>query len=233
MVPESCQVLGALLETYPGYSQNDIYLFPEIVLIWVLLALWPSQFFIFISVAQEFSNRAPKYFRNLLIHAVNCSDTYISAPWPAALNLVLYSQLCHFLLNSSQFFLCNFIFGSTVYVLPPMQLISHYPMKRTFLCVDCCTFSSPYLDHPLPALHHLLKPWSSFELQIKHYLLYKAFHNITVYAFLCISVVCFPISSVSSVAQSCLILRAHELQHSRPPCPSIPRVYPNSCPLSR
>ena len=26
----------------------------------------------------------------------------------------------------------------------------------------------------------------------------------------------------------------HELQHSRPPCPSpIPRVYPNSCPLSQ
>jgi len=29
-------------------------------------------------------------------------------------------------------------------------------------------------------------------------------------------------------------LRAHELQHARPPCPSpTPRVYPNSCPLSQ
>ena len=29
-------------------------------------------------------------------------------------------------------------------------------------------------------------------------------------------------------------LRPHELQHTRPPCPSLtPRVYPNSCPLSR
>ena len=29
-------------------------------------------------------------------------------------------------------------------------------------------------------------------------------------------------------------LRLHELQHARPPCPSpTPRVYPNSCPLSR
>ena len=29
-------------------------------------------------------------------------------------------------------------------------------------------------------------------------------------------------------------LQPHELQHSRPPCPSpTPRVYPNSCPLSR
>ena len=29
-------------------------------------------------------------------------------------------------------------------------------------------------------------------------------------------------------------LRPHELQHSRPPCPSpTPGVYPNSCPLSR
>ena len=29
-------------------------------------------------------------------------------------------------------------------------------------------------------------------------------------------------------------LRLHELQHTRPPCPSpTPRVYPNSCPLSQ
>ena len=114
-----------------------------------------------------------------------------------------------------------------------MQLVSHYPVKRTFLCDDCCTFCYLYLDHPLPTLHRLLKPWSSFELHIKHYLLYKAFHNITIYAFLCISVICFPISSVSSVAQSCPTLRPHELQHARPPCPSpIPGVYPDSCALS-
>ena len=38
----------------------------------------------------------------------------------------------------------------------------------------------------------------------------------------------------SSVAQSCLTLRPHGLQHVRPPCPSpAPGVYPNSCPLSR
>ena len=38
----------------------------------------------------------------------------------------------------------------------------------------------------------------------------------------------------SSVAQSCPTLRPHELQHTRPPCPSpTPRVHPNSCPLSR
>ena len=37
----------------------------------------------------------------------------------------------------------------------------------------------------------------------------------------------------TSVAQSCLTLWLHELQHARPPCPSpTPRVYPNSCPLS-
>ena len=37
----------------------------------------------------------------------------------------------------------------------------------------------------------------------------------------------------SSVAQSCLTLWLHELQHARPPCPSpTPRVYSNSCPLS-
>ena len=33
--------------------------------------------------------------------------------------------------------------------------------------------------------------------------------------------------------QLCPTLRHHEAQHARPPCPSpIPRVYPNSCPLS-
>ena len=38
----------------------------------------------------------------------------------------------------------------------------------------------------------------------------------------------------SSVAQWCLILRTHGLQHARPPCLSpAPRVYPSSCPLSR
>ena len=37
----------------------------------------------------------------------------------------------------------------------------------------------------------------------------------------------------SSVAQSCLTLRPHEPQHTRPRCPSpTPGVYPNSCPLS-
>ena len=37
----------------------------------------------------------------------------------------------------------------------------------------------------------------------------------------------------SSVAQSCPTQQPHEPQHTSPPCPSpIPRVYPNSCPLS-
>ena len=37
----------------------------------------------------------------------------------------------------------------------------------------------------------------------------------------------------SSVAQSCLTLWLHGLQHTRPPCPSpTPRVYSNLCPLS-
>ena len=41
--------------------------------------------------------------------------------------------------------------------------------------------------------------------------------------------------SFSSVAQPCpTLLRPHEPQHSRPPCPSpTPGVYTNSCPLSR
>ena len=43
---------------------------------------------------------------------------------------------------------------------------------------------------------------------------------------------------LSSVQSSCSVmsdsLRPHALQHSRPPCPSpTPRVYSNSCPLSR
>ena len=38
----------------------------------------------------------------------------------------------------------------------------------------------------------------------------------------------------SSVAQSCLTLWHHGLQHARPPCPSpTPRVYSDSCPLSQ
>ena len=38
----------------------------------------------------------------------------------------------------------------------------------------------------------------------------------------------------SSVAQSCLTLQPHELQHTRPLCPSpTPGAYPNSCPLSQ
>jgi len=38
----------------------------------------------------------------------------------------------------------------------------------------------------------------------------------------------------SSVAQSCLTLQPHGLQHSGPPCPSpTPRAYSNSCPLSQ
>ena len=37
----------------------------------------------------------------------------------------------------------------------------------------------------------------------------------------------------SSVAQSCPTLRPHDLQHTRPPCPSpTPGVHSNSCPLS-
>ena len=41
------------------------------------------------------------------------------------------------------------------------------------------------------------------------------------------------IHQFSSVAQSCLTLWPHELQHARPPCPSpTPGVYPNSYPSS-
>ena len=49
------------------------------------------------------------------------------------------------------------------------------------------------------------------------------------------SALVFPnILVISSVAQSCPILRPHEPQHTRPPCPSpAPGVYPNSCPLSQ
>ena len=41
-------------------------------------------------------------------------------------------------------------------------------------------------------------------------------------------------TQLSSVAQSCLTLRLHGLQHSRLPCPSpAPRACSNSCPSSR
>ena len=45
---------------------------------------------------------------------------------------------------------------------------------------------------------------------------------------------CIFSQSVSSVAQSCLTLWPHELQHARPPWPSpTPGVHPNPHPLSR
>ena len=41
-------------------------------------------------------------------------------------------------------------------------------------------------------------------------------------------------SQFISVAQSCLTLRPHQLQHARPPCPSpAPGVHSDSCPLSQ
>ena len=44
----------------------------------------------------------------------------------------------------------------------------------------------------------------------------------------------WPFCCCCSVAQSCLTLRPHGLQHARPPCPSpTPTVYSNSCPSSR
>ena len=50
----------------------------------------------------------------------------------------------------------------------------------------------------------------------------------------------FPVFSTSSrvvnssVAESCLTLQSHELQHARLPCPlPSPKVYSDSCPLSR
>ena len=52
--------------------------------------------------------------------------------------------------------------------------------------------------------------------------------------FQCICVFRSEVGSLfSSVTQRIYSLRPHELQHTRPPCPSpTPRVYPNSCPLS-
>ena len=56
------------------------------------------------------------------------------------------------------------------------------------------------------------------------------------YSLNCTLVICVLLSMrvISSVAQSCPTLQAHELQHARTPCPSLtPRVHPNSCPLCR
>ena len=40
-------------------------------------------------------------------------------------------------------------------------------------------------------------------------------------------------NQLGSVTQSCLTLRPHGLQHTRPPCPPAPRACSNSCPLSQ
>ena len=53
--------------------------------------------------------------------------------------------------------------------------------------------------------------------------------NCAVYVFLCLA---YSVQFSHSVASDSLW--PHELQHTRPPCPSpTPRVHPNSCPLSQ
>ena len=52
--------------------------------------------------------------------------------------------------------------------------------------------------------------------------------------FTCFNCICAKLLQFSSVAQSCLTLRPHGLQHARLPCPSTtPGACSNSCPSSR
>ena len=65
-----------------------------------------------------------------------------------------------------------------------------------------------------------------------------SFHISVRLVILCIFIITHRISQFSSVQFSRSVvsdsLRPHESQHARPPCPSpTPRVYPNSCLLSR
>ena len=56
---------------------------------------------------------------------------------------------------------------------------------------------------------------------------------ILVLFYVCVLLCAYSVQFIS-VAQSCLTLQPHGLQHARPPCPSpTPGVYSNSCPLSR
>ena len=56
---------------------------------------------------------------------------------------------------------------------------------------------------------------------------------ILVLFYMCVLLCAYSVQFIS-VAQSCLTLQPHGLQHARPPCQSpAPRVYSNSCPLSR
>ena len=69
---------------------------------------------------------------------------------------------------------------------------------------------------------------------MSRYLPSMVWENHTEYFYKLFSDMSFCISSVQfSRSVVCNSLRAHELQHARPPCPSpTPRVHPNPCPSS-
>ena len=85
--------------------------------------------------------------------------------------------------------------------------------------------------------------YSKFSLVISFIHSINSVHNSVQFSHSVVSTLCdltdcslpsFPVHQFSSVAQLCPTLRAHGLQHVRPPCPSpTPGVYPNSCPLRR
>ena len=86
------------------------------------------------------------------------------------------------------------------------------------VCIDIYTFIY---------LHDMIWP---------HYEYHKGISLFDLYQYLILKLFCNSsfIHSVSSVAQLCLTLQPHGLQHAKPPCPSpTPRVYSNSYPLSQ
>ena len=78
-------------------------------------------------------------------------------------------------------------------------------------------------------------PWTEEPGRLQSTELQRVGHNL---ATECFSLALSPSFPISSVQFSCSVmsysLQPHELQYTRPPCPSpTPEVYSNSCPLSR
>ena len=80
-----------------------------------------------------------------------------------------------------------------------------------------------------PALETVAAYVMAYSLVITYF-----FHLVGVLVSIILNTNTFFLNQFSSVAQLCLTLRPHGLHHARLPCPSLtPRVYSNSCPLSR
>ena len=103
------------------------------------------------------------------------------------------------------------------------------PSNHLILCHHLLLLPSifPSIRRGISSLHQVAK---GLELQLQH----QSFQWIFRVDFLLDWVLWSPCCPVQFSRSTVSLLRPHGLQHARPPCPSpTPRVYSNSCPLSR